>query len=63
MLCNAYDDMSNFSARSKHQRCYSLKVLGKQKKHKHQGTNLPQLPPKVGNLDSKLISFFLGISP
>ena len=23
MLCNAYDDMSNFSARSKHQRCYS----------------------------------------
>ena len=22
MLCNAYDDMSNFSARSKHQRCY-----------------------------------------
>ena len=23
MLCNAYDDMSSFSARSKHQRCYS----------------------------------------
>ena len=23
MLCNAYDDMSNFSARSKHQRCYT----------------------------------------
>ena len=22
MLYNAYDDMSNFSARSKHQRCY-----------------------------------------
>ena len=22
ILCNAYDDMSNFSARSKHQRCY-----------------------------------------
>ena len=22
MFCNAYDDMSNFSARSKHQRCY-----------------------------------------
>ena len=22
MLCNAYDDMSNFSIRSKHQRCY-----------------------------------------
>ena len=22
MLCNAYDDMSSFSARSKHQRCY-----------------------------------------
>ena len=24
MLCNAYDDMSNFNDRSKHQRCYSL---------------------------------------
>ena len=24
MLCNAYDDMSSFNARSKHQRCYSL---------------------------------------
>ena len=24
MLCNAYDDMSSFSARSKHQRCYTL---------------------------------------
>ena len=23
MLCNAHDDMSNFSIRSKHQRCYS----------------------------------------
>ena len=23
MLCNAHDDMSIFSARSKHQRCYS----------------------------------------
>ena len=23
LLCNAYDDMSNFSARSKHQRCYT----------------------------------------
>ena len=23
MLCNAYDDMSNFSIRSKHQRCYT----------------------------------------
>ena len=23
MFCNAYDDMPNFSARSKHQRCYS----------------------------------------
>ena len=23
MLCNAYDDMSSFSARSKHQRCYN----------------------------------------
>ena len=22
MLCNAHDDMSNFSIRSKHQRCY-----------------------------------------
>ena len=22
MICNAYDDMSNFSVRSKHQRCY-----------------------------------------
>jgi hypothetical protein len=27
MLCNAYDDMSNFSARSKHQRCYSCHPL------------------------------------
>ena len=24
MLCNAYDDMSNFSARSKHQRCDNI---------------------------------------
>ena len=23
MLCNAHDDMSNFSIRSKHQRCYN----------------------------------------
>ena len=23
MLCNAHDDMSNFSIRSKHQRCYT----------------------------------------
>ena len=25
MLCNAYDDMSSFNARSKHQRCYRAK--------------------------------------
>ena len=24
MLCNAYDDMPSFSARSKHQRCYNI---------------------------------------
>ena len=24
MLCNAHDDMSNFSIRSKHQRCYRV---------------------------------------
>ena len=29
MLCNAYDDMSNFSARSKHQRCYNPSPLKK----------------------------------
>ena len=27
MLCNAHDDMSNFSIRSKHQRCYTLPLL------------------------------------
>ena len=26
MLCNAHDDMSSFSARSKHQRCYIHKL-------------------------------------
>ena len=27
MLCNAHDDMSNFSIRSKHQRCYKQHQL------------------------------------
>ena len=27
MLCNAYGDMSSFSARSKHQRCYTQASL------------------------------------
>ena len=27
MLCNAYDDMPSFSARSKHQRCYRIVLI------------------------------------
>ena len=28
MLCNAHDDMSSFSSRSKHQRCYNRHLNG-----------------------------------
>ena len=36
MLCNAHDDMSIFSARSKHQRCYIQQaIFDKLVKHRH----------------------------
>ena len=40
MLCNAHDDMSNFSIRSKHQRCYKAK--------KQQSIYLGNKPGKQG---------------
>ena len=40
MLCNAYDDLSSFSARSKHQRCYSIEPTPRSGEEKS-----PKLPP------------------
>ena len=50
MLCNAYDDMSSFSARSKHQRCYILELL---KLDPHIQDVIQHLPLYDGKFDPK----------
>ena len=41
MLCNAYDDMLSFNARSKHQRCYTIFAMNLLKRWHKLSTCLP----------------------
>ena len=62
MLCNAYDGMSSFSARSKHQRCYSQGLHAPRSSPATSGTprsSVLDLPIKLHVLLLELESRFL----